>query len=162
VFLGEGPGEHEDEEGRPFVGRSGALLRNTLRQVGFDPTDAYLSNTVMCRPPDNRDPLADELAECRPRLMEQIRLLDPLMVVSLGKIASQAVLHTSQAVRDLRGRMFRLPRTVGEVKYFIPVYVTYHPAFLLRSPAKLSEWEKDLSEILAILTQTKELICPKR
>ena len=155
VFIGEAPGEQEDMSGTPFVGKAGERLRKTLKNLGFDQHDVYLTNTVMCRPADNRDPKKDEYGVCMERLREQLRILDPFVVVGLGRIAAQALHRTTQGITDLRGRMVRFPMKVGEIQWSFGVFLTFHPSYINRNPAEQKGWEKDLQQVLKIITQMK-------
>jgi len=128
VFVGEGPGYNEDQQGEPFVGKAGELLTAIIENVVRLPRDeVYICNVVKCRPPDNRDPEADEVATCSPFLWEQLEALQPRVVVGLGRFAVQTLLETTSSISRLRGRVHPF-RGVS----FVP---TYHPAYLLRNPA---------------------------
>lgn len=125
MFVGEGPGAEEDRQGVPFVGRSGQLLdRLVAEEMGRTRDTCYIANVVKCRPPDNRDPRPDEVAACRPYLEEQIRLIGPRVIVTLGNFASRLLLDTSEGITRLRGRAYRY----GDAA-LVP---TYHPAAVLR------------------------------
>ena len=135
LFVGEGPGADEDEQGEPFVGQAGKLLDNMLAAIGCRRgQDTYIANVVKCRPPGNRTPTAEEAAACAPFLDRQIELVAPKLIVALGKSAVVRLLGTDASVASLRGRVHRYRG--------IPVVVTYHPAYLLRSlPEKAKAWE---------------------
>lgn len=135
LFVGEGPGADEDEQGEPFVGQAGKLLDNMLAAVGCRRgQDTYIANVVKCRPPGNRTPTAEEAAACAPFLDRQIDLVAPKLIVALGKSAVVRLLGTDASVASLRGKVHRYRG--------IPVIVTYHPAYLLRSlPEKAKAWE---------------------
>ncbi len=125
MFVGEGPGEQEDLAGEPFVGRSGQLLdRLMLEEMGITRRECYIANVVKCRPPNNRDPLPEEIAACRPYLERQLELIDPRVVVTLGNFASKLLLGTTEGITRLRGRTYPV-----EGRVFVP---TYHPAAALR------------------------------
>jgi len=131
MVVGEGPGEEEDKQGIPFVGRAGQLLTKMLaaRGVGFDrERDCYIANVVKCRPEKNRNPEPDEVAACNPFLMAQIETLDPRVILTLGNFASQTLLATKDGITKLRGRAY--PYRSGVI---VP---TFHPAFLLRNPGE--------------------------
>ncbi len=137
MIIGEAPGAEEDRRGEPFVGRAGKLLDEMLRALGQERQDVFIANILKCRPPNNRDPKTDEVAQCREYLERQISLVDPSIILAVGRIAAQNLLGTDSPVGRLRGRRHSL----GEV----PLVVTYHPAYLLRSPSqKRKAWE-DLS-----------------
>lgn len=134
VFIGEAPGREEDEQGLAFVGRAGQLLTKIIEAIGRKREEVYICNILKCRPPNNRNPEADEVAACRPFLEEQIRLISPRAIVTLGTFAAQALLETDEPIGRLRGRW----RTVKGVR----VMPTFHPAFLLRSPERKKDvWE---------------------
>jgi DNA polymerase len=135
LFIGEGPGAEEDARGEPFVGQAGKLLDAMLAALGVARGDGvYIANAVKCRPPGNRTPEADEMAACRPYLLRQIELLQPRVIVLLGKAAAHALLHEDKALATLRGKRFEHGG--------IAVAVTYHPAYLLRNlPEKAKAWE---------------------
>jgi uracil-DNA glycosylase len=125
MFVGEGPGQQEDIQGEPFVGRSGQFLdRLVLDEMGLTRDDFYIANTVKCRPPGNRDPLPDEIEACSPWLDQQLDLVDPSVVVTLGNFASRLLLHTTEGITKLRGRAYPFRKGV-----LIP---TFHPAAVLR------------------------------
>jgi DNA polymerase len=135
LFVGEGPGADEDEQGDPFVGQAGKLLDSMLAATGCKRgREVYIANVVKCRPPGNRTPTAEEAAACAPFLDRQIELLAPKLIVALGKTAATRLLGTEASLASLRGRVHRYKG--------IPVVVTYHPAYLLRSlPEKARAWE---------------------
>ena len=135
LFVGEGPGAEEDERGEPFVGQAGRLLDNMLAALGMKRgDDVYVANIVKCRPPGNRVPAAAEVAACEPYLHRQIQLLQPKVIVALGKTAAVTLLGKEQSIASMRGQVFRYRDT--------PLMVTYHPAYLLRTlPDKIKAWE---------------------
>jgi DNA polymerase len=127
MVVGEGPGREEDLQGRPFVGRSGQLLdKLLLEEAGLHRSEVYIANVVKCRPPGNRDPLPEEIATCRPYLDQQLELISPKVVVTLGNFATRALLSTSDGITKLRGRTYPLQGTAAVV---VP---TFHPAAALR------------------------------
>ena len=138
MFVGEAPGAEEDRRGEPFVGRAGKLLDEILLALGMRREQVFIANILKCRPPNNRDPSRDEAAACREYLDRQIRLVQPGIIVAIGRIAAQHLLDTDAPVGRLRGRVHQLqePR--------IPLVVTYHPAYLLRSPAQKGKVWQDL------------------
>ena len=143
MVVGEAPGEQEDLRGEPFVGKSGQLLDAMLRSIGLtraegeapDPaTQVYIANTVKCRPPGNRNPEPEELAQCEPFLIRQIELLQPKIILAMGRFAVQSLLRTDEAIGRLRGRVHRYRG--------VPLIVTYHPAYLLRNlDDKAKAWD---------------------
>jgi uracil-DNA glycosylase family 4 len=136
MIIGEAPGAEEDRRGEPFVGRAGKLLDEMLRAVGLDRSSVFIANILKCRPPNNRDPHADEVASCRAYLERQIEMIKPRLILAVGRIAAQNLLHSDSPVGRMRGRVHSLNN--GQV----PVVVTYHPAYLLRSPSqKRKAWD---------------------
>ena len=134
MIIGEAPGAEEDRRGEPFVGRAGQLLDEMLRAVGQPRESVFIANILKCRPPDNRDPKPAEAAECRPYLERQIALVQPKIILAVGKIAAQHMLDSDSTVGSMRGSVHRH----GD----IPLIVTYHPAYLLRSPTqKARAWD---------------------
>ncbi len=139
MFIGEGPGQEEDRLGEPFVGRAGKLLDAMLRAMGFPRREVYIANVVKCRPPGNRDPQDDEVAACRPFLERQVELVNPEVIVTLGRVAARHLLGRTEAMRELRGRWVN-----WRGRRVLP---TYHPAFLLRTPSAKAEAWRDLKEV---------------
>ena len=148
MVVGEGPGADEDAQGEPFVGRAGKLLDEMLAAIGHSRREnTFIANVVKCRPPGNRDPEPDEAEACRPYLEQQIRLVKPRLIVALGRVAGQRLLATDQPLGKLRGPLHHYgpDRT--------PLFITYHPAYLLRSPReKAKSWE-DLKKVWRFLQQ---------
>jgi DNA polymerase len=151
VVVGEGPGRDEDLQGRPFVGRSGQLLDRLLREeAGLARGEVYIANVVKCRPPGNRDPLADEIAACRPYLEGQLAAIAPSVVLTLGNFATKLLLDTTERISDLRGRSYPFgPR--GCV--LVP---TFHPAAALRGGGAV------LAEMRADFVRAKQLLAASR
>ncbi len=143
VFIGEAPGADEDRQGEPFVGRAGQLLNSMLRAMGLAREQVFIANILKSRPPGNRDPRSDEAAACLPYLFRQIELVNPILLLCVGRIAAQTLLETDMPIGKLRGRLHTLPS--GR-----PMIVTYHPAYLLRSPAEKRKSWADL--VLAMRT----------
>jgi DNA polymerase len=136
MVIGEAPGYEEDRTGEPFVGRAGQLLNAMLRALGLGRGEVYIANVLKCRPPGNRDPRPEEIARCAGYLRRQIALVNPRIILAMGRIAAQSLLNSAAPLSRLRGRSHPLPD--GRV----PVVVTYHPAYLLRSPLqKRRAWE---------------------
>jgi uracil-DNA glycosylase len=138
MLVGEAPGEQEDARGEPFVGDAGRLLDQMLAAIGIErPRDAFITNVLKCRPPRNRDPLPLEVARCEPYLLRQVELVAPRVIVVLGRFAAQSLLDTDATIASLRGRVHRY--VAGGRS--IPLVVTYHPAYLLRTlPDKAKAW----------------------
>ncbi len=146
VFVGEAPGRDEDLKGEPFVGAAGRLLTKIIQAMGLRREEVYICNVVKCWPPGNRTPLPEEIAHCMPFLEEQISILRPRCIVSLGKVSAQALLGTKDPISGLRGRFLAYRG--------IPLMPTYHPAYLLRNPpAKKEVWE-DMKKVMALLRET--------
>lgn len=141
LFIGEGPGQHEDRQGEPFVGAAGQLLTRMLGEIGIAREDVYIANIVKCKPPGNRDPLPDEIEACTPWLVEQISLIQPRLVVTLGNFATKFVLRTTTGITRLRGQVFP-----WHGRSVIPVL---HPAAILRGPgegsARFAEFRGDFA-----------------
>jgi DNA polymerase len=134
VFVGEAPGADEDAQGEAFVGRAGQLLTRIIAAIGLDRGDVYICNVLKCRPPENRNPLPEEIQSCSPYLEQQLELLKPRVICALGLFAAQLLLDTKAPIGKLRGRVFR--------RRGVPVLPTYHPAALLRNPGlKRTVWE---------------------
>jgi DNA polymerase len=148
MLIGEAPGAEEDRQGKPFVGPSGQLLDRMLAAIGLDRSRVWITNTIFWRPPGNRSPTSAEIALCLPFLERQIELLRPRVVVSLGGAAAHTLLGLQEGVGKLRGRRFSWPLADGSS---VPVVVTFHPAYLLRSPAQKRLAWRDLLMIRRLL-----------
>jgi len=135
MLIGEAPGAEEDRLGDPFVGQAGKLLDNMLAAVGLSRrTNVYIANVLKCRPPGNRNPAPEEVAQCSPHLLQQIELIKPKLILAMGRFAAQTLLETSASIASLRGRLHRYAG--------VPLIVTYHPAYLLRTlEDKAKTWE---------------------
>ena len=144
MVVGEAPGAEEDRQGEPFVGRAGQLLNAVLRAAGFGREQVFIANILKCRPPNNRDPLPAEVEQCLPYLERQIELLRPALLLCVGRIAAQNLLRTDVTIGRLRGRVHTLPSG-------LPVVVTYHPAYLLRSPGEKRKVWDDLKLAMGVL-----------
>ena len=139
LFVGEAPGREEDEQGIPFVGAAGQLLSQIIEAMGMKREDVFIVNTVLCRPPNNRNPEPDEVAACRPFLREQIRLVAPRVIVTLGTFAAHAILETDEPISRLRGRW--------QSAHGARVMPTFHPAYLLRSPQHKKDVWADMKNV---------------
>ena len=135
MLVGEAPGAEEDRLGEPFVGQAGRLLDNMLAAIGLSRgQNVYIANVLKCRPPGNRNPQPEEVTKCSPHLLQQIELIKPKLIVAMGRFAAQTLLGTDASIASLRGRVFQFAG--------VPLIVTYHPAYLLRSlPDKAKAWE---------------------
>jgi uracil-DNA glycosylase len=140
MFIGEAPGADEDQQGEPFVGRSGQLLNNMIKAMGLRREDIYIANIIKCRPPGNRAPERDECETCSPFLMRQIATIKPKALVALGAVAAKTLLAINAPMSELRGKWYDFRGT--------KLAVTYHPAFLLRDPRQKKEAWKDLQMVM--------------
>src|SRR4030095_6819913 len=148
MFVGEAPGADEDIQGEPFVGRAGQLLTKIIEAIGLRREDVYIDNVIKCRPPGNRNPEPDEVAQCQPFLFRQIDTIRPRVIVALGTFAAHALLGTDAPISRIRGREHPFRHDA--------ILPTYHPAYLRRNPsAKRDVWE-DMKKVRAILTQSAD------
>lgn len=145
LLIGEAPGANEDKQGEPFVGRAGLLLNEMLLSIGIKREDAFVTNVVKCRPPENRDPLPNEVATCAPYLAKQIEFLQPKLIIAVGRVAAQHLLESTETIGKLRSKM----HSYGTNK--IPLAVIYHPAYLLRSPGEKAKAYGDLIKIKSMI-----------
>jgi uracil-DNA glycosylase family 4 len=148
MFIGEAPGADEDLQGRPFVGEAGQLLNNMLRKLGLRREDVYITNIVKSRPPRNRDPEADEVEACLPFLFKQIDAIRPLVIVTLGKIATQNLLKTKDPITKLRGNWRKFQG--------IRVMPTFHPSYLNRFPKERHKTWNDMQQVMEYLATHEE------
>ncbi len=149
MFIGEGPGQHEDEQGLPFVGRSGKLLSTLLERVGLSRPEVYIANVVKCRPPGNRDPRPDEIAACKGYLVEQLKIIDPAVVVTLGNFSTKLLLKTEVGITRMRGQSYP-----WWGRHVVP---TFHPAAGLRNgPGVVEEMVSDLQLAVSVIEQRPE------
>jgi uracil-DNA glycosylase family 4 len=147
MVVGEAPGENEDLQGEPFVGQAGKLLDNMLKAIGLTRQQkVYIANVLKCRPPGNRNPEPEEVAQCEPFLQRQVELLRPRIILAMGRFAVQSLLQTTEPIGKLRGRLHQY--------HGVPLVVTYHPAYLLRNlPDKAKAWA-DLCLAVNVLAST--------
>ncbi len=148
MFVGEAPGQDEDIQGEPFVGRAGQLLTKIIEAIGLTRDQVYIANVIKCRPPGNRNPEPDEVATCEPFLFRQIDAIKPRVIVALGTFAAQCLLKTNDPISRLRGRAFQYRGA-----QLIP---TFHPAFLLRSPERKRDVWEDMKKVRALLQHEGE------
>jgi DNA polymerase len=141
--VGEGPGEEEDLQGRPFVGAAGQLLEKIIRAMGLAREEVFIANAVKCRPPRNRTPRPEEIAACRDFLLRQIRAVSPRVVVTLGAVATAGLLEAGGGISRIRGRFQQWEG--------IAVMPTYHPSYLLRNPERKREVWEDMKQVMALL-----------
>lgn len=149
LVVGEAPGADEDRQGEPFVGRAGRLLNAMLRAIGYERAEVYIANILKCRPPNNRDPQPVESATCTPYLERQMALIEPKAILAVGRVSAQWLLQSDRPIGTLRGRTYRYGTSQ------VPLVVTYHPAYLLRSPeAKAKAWQ-DLCLVKSTIDERK-------
>jgi uracil-DNA glycosylase family 4 len=152
MFIGEGPGYHEDQQGEPFVGAAGQLLTTMLGEIGLRREDVYIANVIKCRPPGNRDPLPDEIETCSPYLQGQIELIDPRVIVTLGNFATRYVLDRPVSISRVRGQRFHVGGRV--------VIPTFHPAAILRgggaAGSQMAALRADFAEVRAVVEETRQ------
>jgi DNA polymerase len=149
MFVGEAPGEQEDRRGEPFVGPAGQLLDKMIEAMGWTRDSVYIANTTKCRPPNNRNPQPDELAQCMPFLDQQIASIAPRVIVALGRPAANQLLERDVPISALRGKFHDFPRSLGGAN--LKIMPTFHPAYLLREPAKKRQTWDDLQLVMAEL-----------
>ncbi|MGZ4820327.1 MAG: uracil-DNA glycosylase, partial [Terriglobales bacterium] len=143
MFIGEGPGADEDQQGEPFVGRAGQLLNKMIEAMGLKREDVYIANVVKCRPPGNRTPERDECETCMPFLMRQVEAISPRVIVALGAVAAKNLLQINDSMANMRSRSYDFRGA--------KLFVTYHPAYLLRDPRQKTEAWKDLQQVMKYL-----------
>lgn len=148
MFAGEAPGQDEDRQGIPFVGRAGQLLTKIIEAMGMRREDVYIANVIKCRPPGNRNPEPDEVATCEPFLFRQIDIIEPKVIVALGTFAAKTLLRTNDPISKLRGRAYEYRG--------VKLVPTFHPAFLLRSPQFKRETWEDMKIVMDLLRQHRE------
>lgn len=139
VFVGEGPGEDEDIQGKPFVGRAGQLLTKIINSINLSREEVYIVNIIKCRPPKNRNPEPDEIRACEPFLLKQLDAIQPKIICALGTFAAQTLLETNEKISSLRGRFISYRNS--------KLIATFHPAFLLRSPQRKRDVWEDMKMI---------------
>lgn len=148
AFVGEAPGRDEDLKGEPFVGEAGQLLTKIIQAMGFAREDVYICNVLKCRPPNNRNPQPDEIEQCEPYLLRQLRAIGPEVIVCLGTFATHTLLKTKEPISKLRGRFHDY--------HGIPLMPTFHPAFLLRNPAMKREVWSDVQQVMKRLRKGED------
>jgi DNA polymerase len=152
MIIGEAPGVDEDQQGEPFVGPAGQLLNDILFAIGFKRQQVYIANILKCRPPSNRDPHVAEVSSCEAWLYRQIQLIQPRLIIALGRVAAQNLLKTEAPLAQLRGHCHTFNTDTSQDSE-IPVLVTYHPAYLLRSPREKRKVWEDLQSVSGLLEQ---------
>ncbi len=156
MFVGEGPGFNEDRQGEPFVGQAGKLLTELLSSIGLRREDVYIANVVKCRPPENRDPLPDEIEACSPNLVKQIQTIRPRVICTLGRFATRLVAETDAGISSIRGRA--KPMHVAGIP--VVVLPVFHPAAALYTPANRSLLEEDFLKLRRLLDAGEKALSP--
>jgi DNA polymerase len=152
MFVGEAPGFHEDQQGKPFVGRAGQLLDELLGEIGLErERDTFIANVLKCRPPNNRDPLPEEIEECTPYLMRQIELIRPLVICTLGNFATKLLTGSPAGITKVRGR----PQDRDVAGVPLKIVPLFHPAAALRTPAILQQLREDMHRLPALLEEER-------
>ncbi|MGC8734227.1 MAG: uracil-DNA glycosylase [bacterium] len=146
MIIGEAPGRNEDLQGLPFVGQAGKLLEQMLNEINLKREDVFITNVVKCRPPENRDPTEEEIKICSPYLFKQIELINPKVILLLGKYSLKTILNINLKISYLKGRIF-----IKNNKY---IFCTYHPAFILRNPSYIEEYRYHFNLLKSILEKT--------
>lgn len=149
VFVGEAPGEEEDKQGKPFVGKAGQLLNKLIKEIlGLEREDVYITNVCKCRPPENRKPTPIEMRACSPYLREEIKIIQPKVICCLGATAGEGILGKSLKITKVRGQVFSYPFNPK-----IKVFLTYHPAYVLRNPSEEDTLVKDFAKLKELISQ---------
>jgi uracil-DNA glycosylase len=143
MIIGEAPGFYEDKQGLPFVGKAGGLLNRMLKSIGFSEDDVYIANVIKCRPPNNRDPMPEEIGQCCDYLAQQIKIVAPKLILAVGRFAGQFLLKGTYPLSKMRGKVHEYQGTA--------VLVSYHPAYLLRNPKDKKNAYKDLMSVKQFL-----------
>lgn len=154
MFVGEGPGFHEDKQGEPFVGQAGKLLNELLNGIGLSRAQVYIGNVVKCRPPGNRDPLPEEIEACTPFLMEQIRVIRPTVICTLGRFATRVIAQTEAPISAVRGRA----KEVEVAGVPVIVFPVFHPAAALYTAANRGVLEQDFQKLRILLARGREVL----
>jgi DNA polymerase len=151
MFVGEAPGANEDRQGLPFVGNAGRLLDRLLEEIGLERGDAFIANVLKCRPPGNRDPLPEEIAECTPHLMRQIELIEPRVICTLGNFALKLLSGSKQGITKVHGE----PQAHEIAGHGITLYPLFHPSAALRTPAVLDQLREDMGRLPELLAAAR-------
>lgn len=154
MFVGEGPGFNEDKQGEPFVGQAGKLLNELLEGIGLSRSQVYIGNVVKCRPPGNRDPLPDEIAACTPYLMQQIRVIRPSVICTLGRFATRVIAQTAAPISAVRGRA----KEVEVAGIPVIVFPVFHPAAALYTAANRAVLEQDFQKLKVLLARGRDAL----
>lgn len=156
MFVGEGPGFHEDQQGEPFVGKAGKLLDELLESIGLDRSQVYIANVVKCRPPGNRDPLPEEIASCREFLVQQIEIISPRVVCTLGNFSTKLLAETKRGISSVHGRV----KEVEIAGVPVALFPVFHPAAALYTPANRTVLEEDFGKLKVLLDRGREALTP--
>ncbi len=149
MFVGEAPGKNEDLQGLPFVGQAGKLLDELLGSIGYDRSEVFIANVLKCRPPGNRDPRIEEINTCKDYLMEQIKIIDPKIICTMGRFSTQLLLDTNKGISGLRGKIFRIGNRI-----IMPIN---HPAAALYTPSKMGILKEDFQKIKRLIDSDGEI-----
>lgn len=149
LIVGEAPGSNEDTEGHPFVGKAGQLLSKLLESVGLYRSEVFVTNLIKCRPPQNREPLPEEVELCNPYLLAQIDFINPKVILSLGKHSTQFLLNSTERISGLRGKSYEV-RLNGKLRTVVP---SFHPAYILRNPTAMSIAYDDFFKVMSKLNE---------
>lgn len=149
MFVGEAPGKNEDLQGLPFVGQAGKLLDELLGSIGYDRSEIFIANVLKCRPPGNRDPRIEEIDTCKGYLMEQIKIIDPKIICTMGRFSTQLLLDTDKGISSLRGKIFRVGNHI-----IMPIN---HPAAALYTPSKMGVLKEDFQKIKRLIDSGGEI-----
>jgi uracil-DNA glycosylase family 4 len=149
MFVGEAPGKNEDLQGLPFVGQAGKLFDELLGSIGYDRSEVFIANVLKCRPPGNRDPRMEEIDSCKDYLMEQIKIIDPKIICTMGRFSTQLMLDTNKGINGLRGKIFRIGNHI-----IMPIN---HPAAALYAPSKMSVLKEDFQKIKRLIDSDGEI-----
>jgi DNA polymerase len=152
MFVGEAPGKNEDLQGKPFVGQAGKLLDQLLEEIGMSRSQVFIANVLMCRPPGNRDPLPDEIEECKPYLMKKIQLIEPKMICTLGNFATKTITGSPMGITKVCGRPQR--REIAGLD--LTIYPLFHPAAALRSTGCLNDLREHMARIPGLLDDLRK------
>ncbi len=148
MLIGEAPGKEEDEQGRPFIGRSGKLLNACLHRLNINREDVFITNAVKCRPPDNRKPLPNEIAFYKTILLNELKIVRPAIICTLGASALEALIHEPFSITKIRGKLLSYQG--------IPLIPTFHPAYVLRNPSAEKEFMQDLANVIRLAQNEKK------
>lgn len=149
MFVGEAPGKNEDLQGLPFVGQAGKLLDELLGSIGYDRSEVFIANVLKCRPPGNRDPRIEEINTCKDYLIEQIKIIDPKIICTMGRFSTQLLLDTNKGISGLRGKIFRIGNRI-----IMPIN---HPAAALYTPSKMGVLKEDFQKIKRLIDSDGEI-----